>query len=171
MYANTRAIAEAIGDGLRASGEVSVVPVNGADAALAGGVDLLVVGGPTHGHSMSRRSTRAAAIEAAEKPESGLTVDPDASGPGVRDWLDSVERLGMRAAAFDTRIGIPASLSGRASKGIARKLRRHGCALVADPESFLVTKENRLEPGEAHRARRWGADLATHLAPANEPGR
>ncbi len=164
MYGNTHLIAQAVGEGLGASADVVVVPVSEAHAALANGADLLVVGGPTHVHGMSRPRTRSAAVDAAEKPDSGLTVEPEASGPGVRELLESLGTLDMRAAAFDTRIDAPAPLTGRASKVIARKLRQHRCTLIADPESFLVTKDSHLEPDEADHARRWGAALAARLS-------
>jgi hypothetical protein len=163
MYGNTHLIAEAIGEGLGESADVVVVPVSEAHAALADGADLLVVGGPTHVHGMSRPRTRSAAVDAAEKPGSGLTVEAEASGPGVRELLESLGTLDMRAAAFDTRIDAPAPITGRASKVIARKLRQHRCTLIAEPESFLVTKESHLEPDEAEHAKRWGAGLATQL--------
>ncbi|MEX0664661.1 MAG: flavodoxin domain-containing protein [Acidimicrobiia bacterium] len=163
MYGNTHAIADAIGRGLEHTADVTVVAVHDVDAALMQGADLVVVGGPTHVHGMSRASTREAAVDAAEKPESGLIMDPGADGDGVREWLDSIGRLDTRAAAFDTRLDAPAPLTGRASKGIAHKLRQHGCELVADPESFLVTKETHLEPDEEAHARRWGATLAAKL--------
>lgn len=161
MYGNTHSIADAIASGLRHEAEVVVAPLHDADAALEGGADVLVVGGPTHAHGMTRPSTRKAAIDTADK--SGLTVDPDADGPGVREWLDTLGTLDMPAAAFDTRIGVPPAISGRASKSIARKLREHGCSLLAEPESFLVTKETHLEPDEEAHARRWGATLAALL--------
>jgi hypothetical protein len=164
MYGNTHLIAQAIGDGLGESAQVTVLPVAEAAATLADGADLLVIGGPTHVHGMSRPRTRTAAADAAKKRESGLTVEPEAEGPGVRELLESLGTLDMRAAAFDTRIDAPAALTGRASKKIARKLRQHRCTLVADPESFLVTKDSHLEPDEAARARQWGADLAARLA-------
>ena len=44
--------------------------------------------------------------------------------------------------------------------GIARQLRENGFVLVAEPESFLVTKDNHLLPGEEARARLWGQRLA-----------
>lgn len=81
---------------------------------------------------------------------------------------------GGRAAAFDTRANMSPVLTGRASKGIAKQLRRHGFDLVAEPESFLVTKDTYLEPEETARARRWGRDLGAQvlgLAPATpRPG-
>jgi hypothetical protein len=51
-------------------------------------------------------------------------------------------------------------LTGRASRGISRLLRRHGYRLIVPPESFVVTKLNTLVDGESSRARRWGKALA-----------
>jgi hypothetical protein len=158
MYGNTHLVADAIADGLGDRADVTVVPVGAASAALVDGVDLLVVGGPTHAHGMSRESTRNAAVEAAEKPGAELTVEPDAEGPGLRDWFESLGRIGARAAAFDTRFDMPPLVTGRASKGIARQLRDHGCEVIAS-ESFFVEKGNRLLPDEEARARAWGALL------------
>jgi hypothetical protein len=163
MYGNTHAIAEAIASGLRHATDAEVMTVHDADVARVSAVDLLVVGGPTHVHGMTRETSRKAALDAAAAPDSGLAVDPDAEGEGVREWLESLGPLDVRAAAFDTRIGIPPALSGRASKGIAKKLREHGCTLIVDPESFLVTKDSHLEPDEEAHARRWGAELAAAL--------
>jgi hypothetical protein len=83
----------------------------------------------------------------------------------VREWLGSLGRRdGLAAAAFDTRVKGPAWLTGHASKGIADQLRRHGCTLVAAPESFLVTTSNTLVTREASRARDWGTMLAGAVA-------
>jgi hypothetical protein len=60
----------------------------------------------------------------------------------------------------------PATLTGRASKGVARLLRAHGFDVASEPESFLVTKQDRLEPHETARAREWGTELAARLAPS-----
>ena len=68
------------------------------------------------------------------------------------------------AAAFDTRIDAPALVTGRASRGIEKRLVKLGYDLVADPESFLVDKQNNLLPGEADRAVRWATELAESLA-------
>ena len=160
MYGNTRAVAEAIGEGLRPVLDVDVVPVGRAGSEVVEGAALLLVGGPTHAHGMTRRRTREAAAEAAGKQGSTLVLEDGADGPGVREWLASLGDLNVLAAAFDTRVDWPAVLSGRASKGIERELQSHGAHLVVDPESFLVTKENSLDPGEADRAHRWGERLA-----------
>jgi hypothetical protein len=113
---------------------------------------------------LSRASTRKAAVQAADKPAGGLAVEPDALGPGLREWFGSLARYPARAAAFDTRMRGPAALTGRASKGVTRLLREHGFDVVAEPESFLVTKQDRLEPHERDRARDWGAKLAASIA-------
>src|SRR5690348_5925620 len=102
MYGNTHQVADAIGAGLGTAFDVSVVPVSQAGPQVLAGTDLVVVGGPTHAHGMSRASTRKAAIEAAGKPVSGLKVEPDALGPGLREWFGSLGSYPVKAAAFDT---------------------------------------------------------------------
>jgi hypothetical protein len=53
---------------------------------------------------------------------------------------------------------------------VFRLLRAHGFNLVAEPESFIVTKQDRLEPNETTRAREWGAKLAVSIAPSAASG-
>jgi flavodoxin-like protein len=168
MYGNTHQIAEAIGTGLAGAFDVAVVPVAEADQAVIAGADLLVVGGPTHMHGMARASTRRAAAKAADNPAGGLMLEPDALKTGLREWLDSLgkSKAHARAAAFDTRLGGPAAFTGRASKSVGKALRHHGYDLVAEPESFLVTKQDRLVPRERERAASWGARLAAVCADA-----
>jgi hypothetical protein len=156
MYGNTRVVANRIADGLRATHEVTVVPVGGATPELLAGADLVVAGGPTHMHGMSSASSRRMAVQAAAKEGSGMTLDPGARGPGIRDWLRAVAGGRALAAAFDTRLrGVPA-FTGRASWSISRLLKHHGYTIVAAPQSFLVSQQNTLLDGEAERARRWG---------------
>ena len=175
MYGNTHMIADAIARGLEPGIRVTMVPVTGASAELLEGVDLVVVGGPTHAHGMSRASTRKSAVEQAHKSNGGPALDTGvtADAPGVRDWLGSLDRISASAAAFDTRLGAPVMFTGRASKGIAKLLERHGLTLIAEPESFLVTTDNELQPGEEDRAREWGAQLAAKavLAAGTTAGR
>jgi Flavodoxin len=166
MYGNTRVIAGNIADGLRASHEVTVVPVAGATPELIATADLLVVGGPTHMHGMSNTASRRMAAETARKEGSGLTMDPDAGGPGLREWLTSIGDGHGLAAAFDTRVnGVPA-FTGRAGRGIARQLRQHRYVLLTAPESFLIGKHNTLLDGEDSRARGWGSTLGTAASSA-----
>jgi hypothetical protein len=163
MYGNTHVVADAIGRGLGADNEVLVLPVAAVTQEVVAAADLVVIGGPTHVHGMTRESTRHAAIDAAEKDDT-LEVDPDAEGPGLRDWFDGLERLDAAGAAFDTRIDVSPVLSGRASKGIHKRLRRHGLRPIAEPESFLVDKQSHLLADEAERAEAWGAQLAASMA-------
>ena len=146
---------------------MTLVSVANATAELAAGADLLVVGAPTHMHGLPTASSRRAARKAAAKPESGLTLDPDAGGPALRDWLAG--RPGRRAQPgrrLRYTDGRPRMFTGQAGRGISRLLRRHGYRLVTPPESFLVTKLNTLVDGESSRARQWGEALAAATAPA-----
>lgn len=174
MYGNTHTVAEAIGAGLGDApevDEVQVVAVGHADAAAVAAADLVVVGGPTHAHSMSRESTRTQAVSDAAKPGKDLHVDPDADpGEGVREWLADIgSGSGTASAAFDTRVDWAAVLSGRASKAIAKALHHHGFSEAVKPESFLVTKESELVEGEADRAREWGRALAAQVQVSSRP--
>jgi hypothetical protein len=166
MYGNTHLVADAIGAGLGSTFDVHVVPVAAATPEILADAGLVVVGGPTHIHGMSRAATRKAAVESADKPGSLLELDPDAPGPGLREWFGSLGRYPAKAAAFDTRLHGRAAVTGQASKGVARLLRAHGFDVIAKPASFLVTKENRLEPQETARAREWGAGLAAGFVPS-----
>ncbi|HEX6449470.1 MAG TPA: flavodoxin domain-containing protein [Trebonia sp.] len=159
MYGNSRAVATDIAAGLSAAHEVTLVPVCRATRELVAAADLIVVGGPTHLRGMSTSRSRRMAAEAARKRGSRLVLDPDASGQGLRGWLDGLGPTEALAAAFDTRRDGPAILTGRASRRIARQLARAGRRLLAPPESFLVSKRETLLAGEAARARSWGAEI------------
>lgn len=167
MFGNTHAIGDAIGkglgEGLTSVDSVVVVPVVDAGRERLGEADLFVVGGPTHLHGMSRARTRKWAAGTAHKPKNDLVLDRDAQGPGVRDWLTSFGHGHTKVAAFDTRFKGPAVLRGRASRAISRRLRKRGFDVVARPESFFVTLQNHLEPGEEDRAREWGKRLVTSV--------
>ena len=168
MFGNTHTVAERIGEGLAPLGDVRVVPVADATDDLVAGATLLVVGGPTHIHGMSRARTRHMAVEQAQSHPDELELHPDAEGPGLRDWFDGLAKVDhVAAAAFDTRIGtVGPTMSGRASKGIHKRLRHHGFREVADAQSFLIDDDNHLLEGEADRARAWGASLAEAVAGA-----
>jgi len=159
MFGNTHTVADHIATGMGDGVHVIVVPVERATRELVAGADLVVVGGPTHVHGMSTKTSRSGAKDSAASDDS-LDLDPDAEGPGLRDWFDGLAGADTPAAAFDTRVDGPAVLTGRASKGIARRLRHHGFSLVVDPESFLVDKDNHLIEREDDRAETWGAALA-----------
>lgn len=164
MYGNTHAIADAIAEGLGGHASVRVLSVHDVEAEDVASADLVVVGGPTHVHGMTRASTRKAALAAAAEPGAALHIDTDAEGPGLREWFDDLAVSIDRAAAFDTRMHGPAMVTGRASKGIAARLRAHGATLVAAPVSFIVTKENELLPDEAAHAEAWGESVARAMS-------
>ena len=161
MYGNTAAVAEAIAASLTAHGLVArAVPVSKLGSAEASRTDVLVVGGPTHVHGMSRASTRKVAVEDEKNTYPDSTV-----APGLREWIDELRpTAGALAGAFDTRIDKPVLITGSAAKGIARRLRRRGYRPVFGPESFLVSTDNRLLEGEIHRATRWGSEVANGAA-------
>jgi len=84
MYGNTRAVATDIAAGLSAALEVTVVPATRATWELVATAGLVVAGAPTHRHGMPTIASRRLAAESARKAGSGLTMDPDAGGPGLR---------------------------------------------------------------------------------------
>jgi hypothetical protein len=170
MYGNTHAIAESVAQGFRPEDDVRVVPVGAATRDLVDWADLLIVGGPTHAHSLSRELSRKTAREAAARSGSHVTMDPSAGGPGLRDWFDGVGALaGKDSTAFDTRFDGPVLFTGRASKAIDRRLHQRGATVVGEAESFLVNRENHLVAGESERAVRWGETLSR--LPIDIPGR
>lgn len=165
LYGNTRAIADAIADGLREAGAgVAVVAASDASGDQLEAAGLLVIGGPTHVHGMTSERSRKAAQRDAAKHD---LPEPDVAQPAMRDWFDDIAPGdGRRAAAFDTRIGKPKILTGSAAHGIADRLRRHGYDVV-DEESFLVEgTAGPLHDGELDRARGWGSALAARAKTA-----
>lgn len=153
MFGNTRAVAEAIADGLATFGDVRAVDVRDATTEVRD-MDLIVVGAPTHAFGLSRPRTRADAGTQGADPKA-------AAGGGVREWIDSLDS-GDRSptvAVFDTRIHRP-RVPGSAARAARRRLRRHGFR-VGEAVSFWVTgTPGPLSDGELARARRWGEQLA-----------
>ena len=166
MFGNTHSVAAAIADGLRDTGEVVVGSVADIGVEQAAAADLLIVGGPTHAHGMSSSQSRKGAPDYVERSNGDLTLEPDATGDGLRDWFNAMGKSAGRSAAFDTRADGPVLLTGHACKGIADRLHKHGRTLVTEPMSFIVDKHNHLLPGELERATAWGADIAVRM---NQP--
>lgn len=159
MFGNTRAIAEAVADGLRSRFVTEVVEVSDAPVEIPGDVSLVVIGGPTHAFGLSRPRTREEAAGQADEP-----VDPTT---GLREWLDDVNRprAGVAAGAFDTRIDKPC-VPGSAARAAERRLRKLGFRIAANAESFYVSDtKGPLVDRELERAQRWAA---TSFAAASE---
>ena len=126
MFGNTHAIADAIGkglgQGLEPADNVVVVPVVEAGRDGSGYADLLVVGGPTHFHGMSRARTRKWAGATAQKPKNDLVLDttPKAQACGTRS---------ARSATATQRLlpSTPASRARRSSEGGRRDRSAESC--------------------------------------------
>ena len=158
MFGNTRDVAFAIREGLATRMDAEAVEVGGAPPV--DGVDLLVVGAPTHAFGLSRPETRAsAATQARERLVSRRG--------GVREWLGALPpaRAGVRAAAFDTRVRKP-RVPGSAARAARRRLRSLGFSVsLAPAETFWVGgTPGPLLDGEPDRARAWGERLAAAVA-------
>ena len=163
MFGNTQEIAKAIADGLSPTMSVDLAEVGTAPAVIGEDVDLLVVGGPTHAHGMSKPESRA---DSARRAGDRLV----SRGTGIREWLEAVRGGSPKvaAAAFDTRIKGPEMLWGSAAKAAHKRLRGLGFRVVVPPQSFLVSGPtgplfDRLVEGEAERARQWGEKLGSKL--------
>jgi hypothetical protein len=111
------------------------VTLRSADEGLGpvAGVDVLIVGGPTHAHGASQPLKGALAAI----PAGSLSA--------------------ARVAAFDTRIQMARILTGSAAASASKVLKRTGADIVAPPESFFVTRDDPpvLIPGEIDRAKSW----------------
>ncbi len=175
MFGNTEKVAGAVARGLQLAGvDTGLVEVRSAPHRLAGDLDLLVVGGPTHGFSMSRASTRADAVRQGAPSERATT--------GLREWLEGVELESERApelATFDTRVSKVRWLPQAAGPSAARAGRRRGLVPVAKPLGFLVDDiRGPLVERELERAVEWGrrlgvalVDRAAAAGPIRTPGR
>ncbi len=160
MFGNTRAIALAIAEGLAPFGVVVTADVNdGLATEATSSADLVVLGGPTHVHGMTRPSSREEATAWANDPSKNLTLEPSAPGIGVREWIKDLDLVPALCAAFDTRMDMARIVTGAASGHIEHALTKRGSRAVTSPESFLVSKNNILEDGELARARNWGASV------------
>jgi flavodoxin len=143
-YGNTKRIAEAIADRLRSYGVAQVFPAEEAPATLPQGTDLVVIGGPTEAHGMTKGLAEAL-----------RRIEPDTLH-------------GVAAATFDTRLRWPRWLSGSAGAGSWNELHYAGARMIAPAESFFVkneegaekSEEPTLEPGELERAAQWATALA-----------
>jgi len=160
MFGNTRRVADAIAEGLSELGTVTVVPVGKANVETIIAADLVVVGGPTHAHGMSRPTTREDASRMASEAESELTLEPDATAMGVREWIEALGPLPRLYAAFDTRADAFKWLTGSAARQISRAMRSGRRREVAPAATFLAP-DNDTDLSEIDRAREWGRAVGT----------
>ncbi|TRW42966.1 flavodoxin family protein [Georgenia yuyongxinii] len=162
MFGNTKAVAEAVAEGLTAGAtRAQVCEVGEAPALQDLHVDLLVVGAPTQAFGLSRPQTRA---DAAARGGGSVI----SAGEGVREWLGAADHTpgGLRVASFDTHVKTP-MIPGWASHSEEKRLRRLGAKVVGKSHSFYVHGyTGPLLDGELDRARRWGEELAATVGGA-----
>ena len=150
VYGNTEQIARAIGDALGSHMDVEVLQVSDVQPQQLTGLDLLIVGSPTHGF----RPTAA-----------------------IRNLLETIPMNGLKGAkvaAFDTRISmnyvdspilrfagrLVVGLFGYAAKPIADRLKEKEGELAIPPEGFFVEgTEGPLKEGELERAADWASQI------------
>lgn len=153
LYGNTEKIARAIAEGMSdapgASDTVKSVNVGDTGPDHLNGVELLVIGGPTHG---SRPS------------------------PPMHEFLERIPAgalVGVEVAAFDTRtdmkeltgvarlFGGLMDRMGYAAPKISASLEKKGAHVIKPSEGFIVLgTEGPLRDGELERAEAWGREIA-----------
>ena len=93
-------------------------------------------------------------------------------GRNVQDDTAGSGKLHPRVVARRGQVSVPQPITAIAIRirgGVTRLLRAHGFDVVAEPESFLVTKQDLLDPQETTRAR-LGTKLAAGIAPSRAQG-
>ena len=146
FFGNTEKIAQAIGGALRSEADVEILRVGDTKPEHLAGLDVLLVGSPTHGG----------------RPTSAM-----------RAWLTALARDSLKdvkTAGFDTR-GHLSEVNSRILKGfvgmigyaaerIARQLAKLGGSQAAPPAGFLVMdREGPLKEGELERAAAWARQV------------
>jgi hypothetical protein len=155
MFGNTERVAAAVAQGLSAFGLVEVVGVQEAPHPIPDGVDLVVVGGPTHGHGLSNATSRRVTPEQ-------LAAGAREGRIGLREWLTRLGPGSTPVATFDTRFDKPAWLTGSAARAAAKRLKAKGHPLIVPPQSFFVTHtEGPLADEQLDRARLWGRAIGS----------
>ena len=142
QFGNTAKVAQTIGEALGDGADVTVARVGDVQPGQLSGVDLLIVGSPTHGGWFTE---------------------------AIKGWLDQLPAAalpGIRAAVFDTRTP-PTILSrtfGFAAPRIAKRLEKTGAMLVGEPGGFIVEGiKGPLKEGELERAAGWAREIAAAI--------
>ncbi len=142
-FGNTKRIAEAIAEVMRQAGEARAVSIDQLAASDLEGVDLVVVGSPTH----------------------GFTVPPE-----VRSAFEALSQgilAGKSVAVFDTTVKPWPLRLMRASPKLLRQLQKLGGKPIVRAQTFFVQTRNPqksgeidlLLEGELDRARKWAGEI------------
>ncbi len=146
-FGNTRRIAEAIAETMKPAGDVRVVSIDRLAVADFEGVDLVIVGSPTHGFTVP------------EAVRSKLGTLP----PGIL--------AGKSVAAFDTTVRPWPLRHFRASPKLLRQLSQLGGKPIARPQTFFVQtgstqgtgERDLLLEGQIEQARNWANKILEQL--------
>jgi len=142
-FGNTRKLAEAMAETLRQAGQAHVMAIDQLAPADFEGIDLVVMGTPTHAFSLPH---------------------------AIRSTLEALP-LGILAAksvaAFDTTVRVWPLKHLRASPKLLNHLTRLGGEPIARPQTFFVKTSNPqktgeidlLLEGELEHARKWAGTL------------
>lgn len=135
VHGNTELVAKTIAD--KMTGEVSIERVGALRSDSLSGIDLLVIGSPTHGGN---------------------------STPAIQSFLGSIQEQTARAvktAAFDTRLpSRMLKVFGYAAPRISDTMKAKGCTVIVPPEGFFVKRtKGPLKEGELERAASWAEGL------------
>ncbi len=142
QFGNTRQVADAIARVLQGTGAARTISADQLAAADLQGVDLVVMGTPTHKMNL-----------------------PEAVRP-VFEQLPRRILRGVPIAAFDTSYEMSAFLARfTAAKRIDQKLRKLGGKRLVRPETFHVHHhhEGPLCDGEIERAKTWADSILAQL--------
>ncbi len=146
-FGNTKRVAQAIAETMKQAGEARIVSIDQLAASDLEGVDLVVVGSPTHGFTVP------------EEVRSALAALP----PGILS--------GKSVAAFDTTVRPWPLRLFRASPKLLRQLSQLGGKPVGRPQTFFVQtgstqgtgERDLLFEGQIDRAREWAGEILREL--------
>lgn len=148
-FGNTRRVAQTMAEAMKSAGDVRVISIDQLAASDLEGMDLVVVGSPTHAFSVPQtvRSTLAALP------------------PGIL--------TGKSVAAFDTTVRLWPLRLMRASPKLLRQLRALGGKPVAQPNTFFVKTSSTQQAGEVdlllegqiEQAKEWAGQILGQLKP------
>jgi flavodoxin len=147
-FGNTEMVARVVAGTLETAGSVGLMSADQLRASALDGMDLVVMGMPTHKMNL-----------------------PEAVRP-VLASLPKGALKGAAIAAFDTSYEMSWWLNQfTAGKRLARKLRKLGGKQIVPPEIFLVTgREGPLFEGELKRASAWAESILETYGRFSETG-
>ena len=139
----TEKVAQTIGETLKEAGiEVDSSYVKDVDKSIVKNYDCLIAGAPTMAFRISKEMTQ------------------------LLDRLPSKGFSGKQAAAFDTQMQM--MMSGNAAKGIEKKLKSLGFAIINPPLMVYVESkvknEWQFKTGELEKAKNWAQEVARALS-------